>query len=50
MPLAERTSLNLYNYTWNEMMADVMTICDFGLMKLGRLAEREAWRPNGIHF
>lgn len=24
------------------MMHDVMTICDLGLMKLGRLAEREA--------
>ena len=24
------------------MMHEVMTICDFGLMKLGRLAERDA--------
>ena len=32
-----------FKFTWKEMIHDVMTICDFGLMKLGRFADREAF-------
>ena len=34
------------NQTWKDMIHDVIAICDFGLMKLGRFADRDAFFLN----